>query len=348
VTHAMSAPPEPERLRAWLRANIPDVPDEAIRIERLRGGASNVTMAVRIGSSAMVVRRPPAGAFLPSANDVEREYRFYSALQDTPVPTPAPRAFCHDPSVIGAPFYVMDLLAGLVPHRPDDLAGMTASETRALSEQFVQALAAIHSVDPVAVGLGSLGRPDGYLHRQVRRWTDQWRRTRELDTLAGDVAVDELATALARDVPESGPPAIVHGDYRLGNVMLDVSDRTRIIGILDWEMATVGDPLADVGYALLYWGTTGKPTFHASQACTDLPGFATGSQLIARYAELTGRVVDHVRFYVVLAAFKLSVIVAANLARARAQGAEIAPSDALADLARWALDVWHGRAEVAT
>ena len=340
---ARDLPEDPSSLRAWLLANVEGVPDEPIELELISGGASNVTMAVTMGGRELVVRRPPVTAFLPTANDMAREFRFYSALHGTPVPTPEAFGFCEDPSVLGAPFYVMERLHGIVPHEPISLEGLSAEEGRALCERFVEVLAAIHAVDVDAVGLADIGKPSGYLERQVRRWTDQWRRTLEADPEAGDGAIDELATLLGEHVPASPAATIVHGDYRLGNVMLDRADRTEVVGVFDWEMATLGDPLADVGYTLLYWGAEGRPVFHPSQACADRPGFLSGDELVARYAEVSGRAVDHVTFYVVLAAFKLSIIGAGNVARMRSAGVEVPNPAAVSPLAEWALDLWRGR-----
>jgi aminoglycoside phosphotransferase (APT) family kinase protein len=335
-------PDDPTPLRTWLLANVAGVPDAPTELDVISGGASNVTIGVTMGERELVVRRPPVGAFLPTANDMGREFRFYSALRDTPVPTPEVFAFCDDTSVLGAPFYVMERLHGVVPHEPSVLAGMEGPAGRALSERYVEVLAAIHAVDVESVGLADVAKPTGYLERQVRRWTDQWRRTKEADPLAQDVAIDELATLLGEHLPESPPTTIVHGDYRLGNVMVDAADRTRIVGVFDWEMATLGDPLADVGYTLLYWGTGGgKPVVHTSQACADGPGFFTPDELVDRYAEVSGRAVDHVTFYVVLAAFKLSIIGAGNIARRRVAGDEIPDAGAVSPLGRWALDLWE-------
>ena len=325
-----------DTLRAWLAANVDGIDgDASIATEIISGGNSNVTIGVTVGDREVVVRRPPPTAFLPTANDVGREYRFYAALRDAAVPTPKALAFCDDESVIGAPFYVMERLHGLVPHEPDVLAGLTAEEGRALSRRFVDVLAEIHAVDWQAVGLGDVGRPAGYLESQVRRWTDQWHRAKEAD----DPVIDELAVRLGAAVPESPPPTIVHGDYRLGNVMVDAIDRTRLVGVFDWEMATIGDPLADLGYTLLYWGTADRPAIHPSQACADLPGFLTADEVTEHYAAASGRTVEHLTFYVVLAAFKLTIIGAGNRARARRGGAEVVP-DTRFSLAGWALDRW--------
>ena len=326
-------------LLAWLATHVDGVDGDApMTVDLISGGASNVTLAVTVGDRELVVRHPPATAFLPTANDVGREFRFYDALADTPVPTPRPFANCEDASVIGAPFFVMERLHGVVPHDPEPLEGMSASEGRALCEGFVEVLSEIHAVDHEAVGLGDVGRPTGYLERQVRRWTDQWHRAKADD----DPVIDELARRLGEAIPASPPATVVHGDYRLGNVMVDAADRTRIVGVFDWEMATIGDPLADVGYTLLYWGTKDRPAVHASQGCADLPGFLTADELTERYATVTGRTVEHVTFYVVLAAFKLAIIAEGNLARMRHAGVEPADAgDHVHGLAAWALDLWN-------
>jgi aminoglycoside phosphotransferase (APT) family kinase protein len=327
-------------LPAWLAAQIDGVDADApFEVETISGGASNVTLGVTVGGRELIVRHPPATAFLPTANDVGREWRFYSALDATSVPTPSPLAFCDDPTVIGAPFYVMERLHGIVPHTADALDGLSEEDGAALADRFVDVLGEIHALDWPAIGLGDVGRPDGYLERQVRRWTDQWHRAKEDD----EPVIDELARRLGAAIPASPAATVVHGDYRLGNVMVDAADRREIVGVFDWEMATIGDPLADVGYTLLYWGTTDRPAVHPSQACADRPGFLTADELVDRYAAVTGRTVDHVTFYVVLAAFKLTIIGAGNVARMRRAGLE-APKTAGTPLAEWALELSSGLA----
>ncbi len=327
---------DPEALRAWLVDNIDGLEDGPMATELLSGGHSNVTIGVRIGDRDLVVRRPPVTAFLPTANDVRREYRFYSALGEAAVPTPRAFALCEDESVIGAPFYVMERLYGVVPHEPDALDGITSFDATALCERFVAVLAAIHDVDYREVGLGDVGKPTGYLERQVRRWTDQWHRAKVDD----DPVIDELAVILGAHIPESPSSTIVHGDYRLGNVMLDAPTRRDIVGVFDWEMATIGDPLADVGYTMLYWGTRDRPPIHSSQQCADRPGMFTADEVAERYAWVSGRPVEHIVFYIVLAAFKLTIIGAGNAARARRGGA-IPMTETHIPLAQWALDLWN-------
>jgi aminoglycoside phosphotransferase (APT) family kinase protein len=204
----------------------------------------------------------------------------------------------------------------------------------------VDVLVDLHAVDPDAVGLGGVAKRTGYLERQVRRWTDQYDRAKDG---RDEPAVEALVSVLRRSLPEAPPSTIVHGDYRLGNLMLDAKDRTRVIGVFDWEMATLGDPLADVGYTLLYWGARDRPRIHASQACADLPGFLSAEELVERYAQLSTRRVEDVTFYVVLAAFKLVIIGLGHLAVLRRAGApaELDEHRSGLPLAEWALDLWR-------
>jgi aminoglycoside phosphotransferase (APT) family kinase protein len=190
-------------------------------------------------------------------------------------------------------------------------------------------LRAIHAVDIDAVGLGDAAKRTGYLERQVSRWTDQWHRAKEDDS----PVIDELARRLGASIPDSPPTTVVHGDYRLGNVMLSDDDPTKVIGVFDWEMATLGDPLADVGYTLLYWGTTDRPPIHPSQGIADRPGFFTADELAAAY----GADVRSLDFYIALAAFKLAIIGEGNRARARRLGHEV--PNMQNPLPGWALDL---------
>jgi aminoglycoside phosphotransferase (APT) family kinase protein len=289
-------------LGRWL-ADHDLIGDARIEIEIISGGASNLTIGVKATDRELVVRRPRGGAVLPV------------------------HAFCDDESVIGAPFYVMTRLFGAVPHDPSVLAHLSPDAARAAGLRFIDVLKSLHAVDIDAVGLGDAAKRTGYLERQVSRWTDQWHRAKEAD----DAVLDELSARLSASVPPSGPATIVHGDYRLGNVMY-ASEGTDIIGVFDWEMATLGDPLADVGYTLLWWGTTDRPPIHPSQAVADLPGFPTAPEV----CELYGADPDIVRFHLVLAAFKLTIIGEGNRARARRLGHEMPAGRN--PLAEWALD----------
>jgi len=326
-----------EALHAWLRDNVEGVGDGPVAHDVISGGASNLTIGVTVGQRELVVRRPPVGAFLPSANDVSREYRYLRALRETDVPVPPALALCDDPSVIGAPFYVMERLHGIVPHDPAAVAHLTPAQARALSERFIEVLKAIHAVDVDAVGLGDAAKRSGYLERQVGRWTDQWHRSKFEDA----PVVEELSERLRRSLPAPAPTTIVHGDYRLGNVMVGdgtaAHDPAEIVGVFDWEMATLGDPRADLGYALLWWGTADRPPFNPSQAVADLPGFLTPEAAVSAYGEDP----DAVTWFIVLAAFKLTIIGEGNRARLRRTGGEV-PAEyhgAGLPLADWALDL---------
>jgi aminoglycoside phosphotransferase (APT) family kinase protein len=199
----------------------------------------------------------------------------------------------------------MENVHGRVLRTKDEMATLTPAEARACSERLVDVLAALHSVDYQAVGLGDFGRPDGFLARNVARWGKQWQanKTRELP------ALDELARRLDAALPESGPPAIVHGDYRLDNTMLAADDPGRIVAVLDWEMSTLGDPLTDVGLLLVYWGGGEQLTTVTTHEVADIPGFLSRDEVVARYAERSGRDVQHLDFYVLFAMYKLAIIV---------------------------------------
>ncbi len=293
-------------LSRWFGDHVPDAhANRQLTATLIAGGRSNLTYFVGDGTREWVLRRPPLGHVLPTAHDMGREHRVISALADTPVPVPRVDALCTDESVIGAPFYVMEKVEGRVLRDAGAVAALSADEAAACSRALVDVLASIHSVDPFAVGLDDFGRPEGYLERQVRRWGQQWERskTRELPPL------EELARRLQAALPRSGPPAIVHGDYRLDNTMLAPDDAGRIVAVLDWEMATLGDPLADVGLFLLYWGEADAQIVATGAALADRPGFLTPDEVVDRYARASGRPIDALDFYVALAAFKLAIIV---------------------------------------
>lgn len=283
--------------------------ESASEVELLSGGRSNLTYRVFSPDRSWVVRRPPLGHVLPTAHDMSREYRILTALGDSGVPVPRTIAFGDDLDIMGCPFYVMDYSDGVIlaSTLPEGYASSEADRAR-LSHSFIETLATLHSVDYEAVGLGDFGRPDGYLERQVRRWVQQWERskTRELSE------VDELVRRMEAAIPQETSSSIVHGDYRLANMVLDANDPGRIVAILDWEMATLGDPLADLGYTFIYWGQEGDDVEKAGlprrTSLTIAPGFLGRAELAALYQELTKRPTDALDFYQILAAFKLGVI----------------------------------------
>ncbi len=289
-------------LRSYLDSVVPGLVAGPLRAEIIAGGRSNLTYVVTDGVSTWVLRRPPLGHVLATAHDMGREYRVLSALRGTPVPVPTTILHCPDPSVIGAPFYLMEHVAGEVYRSAAQTAALGPDRVRALSGRLIDVLADLHAVDPAKVGLADFGRPEGFLERQVRRWRTQLDASRSRP-LPG---ADDLAAALAARVPPSGAPAIVHGDYRLDNVLV-LDDR--ITAVLDWEMATLGDPLTDLGLFLVYWdGLASLPGNAVSSAVHPDLGFPPGAELVARYAERTGADVDRLGWYLAFGYFKLAVI----------------------------------------
>lgn len=295
-----------KRVVEFLHANVPGATD-MLRFELIAGGRSNITYRVRSGPRSWVLRRPPLGHVLATAHDMTREFRVLSALADTAVPVARPLVLCEDPAVNEVPFYVMEDRSGvvLIDSIPDGFAPEPADRRR-IGDVMIDTMVALHAVDYRAVGLGDFGKPEGFLARQVRRWSTQWAGNK-----TGDVAeIDELIRRLAAALPASPAAAIVHGDFRLGNMALDRNDPGRVVAVYDWEMATLGDPLSDLGYTLIYWAEPGEsdPSSGWMPSVTAAPGFATRAELVERYARLSGRDVSAVDFYQVLALYKLAVI----------------------------------------
>ncbi|MER5177336.1 phosphotransferase family protein [Streptomyces sp. NPDC002896] len=290
-------------LQDYFERNVPACAGP-LTVRLMHGGRSNLTYEVTDGTHRWVLRRPPLGVLTPTAHDMDREYRVVASLGDTGVPVARAVLSCTDPEVIGAPFCVVDFVEGPVLRDGDEAVALAPGDARRAAEALVDALVALHAVDASDVGLGDFGHPDGYLERQVRRWRGQWDRvaTRALPDL------DELHGRLARALPASGAPAIVHGDYRLDNTILAPGDLGRIAAIVDWEMATLGDPLADLGMLLMYWDPACEPVLGARHVPTANPGFPSGRELAERYAEKSGRDIEAVDYYQALGCFKLAVI----------------------------------------
>jgi|SRR5579862_2265196 len=292
----------------FFRAHVPGG-DCALRFELISGGRSNLTYLVHGNGQQWVLRRPPLGHVLPTAHDMIREHRVLAALAATDVPAPRPLALCDDPAVNDMPFYVMEYRPGVIlaADLPSGFA-TTADERRRISQALVDTLVRLHTVDYRAVGLEDFGHPNGYLERQVRRWSQQWERSQT----ASLPEIDELIRRLRTAVPTSPPPTIVHGDYRLGNVAFDPRDPGRIVSVFDWEMATLGDPLADLGYTLIYWTDPDDAPppggIGTASIFTTLPGFFTRADIVTAYARASRRNVDCIDFYQVLALYKLAVI----------------------------------------
>jgi aminoglycoside phosphotransferase (APT) family kinase protein len=293
------------RLRGYFAEHVPGAGDRELHAELIAGGRSNLTYSISNGEQAWVLRRPPLGHVLPTAHDMAREYKVMTALAGTGVPVPETYALCEDTEVNGAPFYVMEKVDGIIYRDGAALAGLDDQAATRVSTELVDVLARIHTVDYAAVGLEGFGHPDGFLERQIRRWGEQWERskTRELP------GVDEIARRLRAALPESGPPTIVHGDYRLDNTMMAADDPGRIVAVLDWEMSTLGDPLADLGLFLLYWGNAGAQIIATGSAINADAGFLSADAVVERYAEESGRSVDALDWYVVFASYKLAIIV---------------------------------------
>ena len=278
-------------------------------VSLIAGGRSNLTYLVTSGDKEVVLRRPPLGHVLPTAHDMSREYRILGALTDTPVPVPRPLHLCTDDGVLGVVFYVMERLSGHIVRDvfPAGYAD-TPDEQRRIAEALVDTLVDLHAVDWAAVGLTDFGHPEGFMERQLRRWRQQWERsvTRPLP------AMDELIAGLEAKLPESPAPAIVHGDFRLDNTILDPTEPGKIVGVLDWEMSTIGDPLADLGLLLVYWPEpSNNPEIDgplSSIAARAIPGFPTREEVAIRYATRSGRDVSTAPFYVAFGFFKLAVI----------------------------------------
>jgi aminoglycoside phosphotransferase (APT) family kinase protein len=293
-----------ERLRPWFGAHVESATGGELHASLLSGGRSNLTYSIGDDAHEWVLRRPPLGHVLPTAHDMAREYTVLAALAPTEVPVPQPLAFCDDTSVNDAPFYVMQKVDGVILRTPAEVSQLSKDDARRCSEELIDVLVAIHAVDYRAVGLAEFGRPDGYIERQVRRWGEQWERskTRELP------AVDELARRLRNALPESPAPTIVHGDYRLDNTMLSPDDLGRVVSVLDWEMATLGDPLADLGLYLLYYARDDAQTGNVGVTISTEAGFLSRDDVVERYAKESGRDVSQLDFYEALAAYKLAII----------------------------------------
>jgi aminoglycoside phosphotransferase (APT) family kinase protein len=312
-------------LANWLARN--DLPGggEDLVVELITGGRSNLTYRVEsraaggagpaeTGVTRLVLRRPPLGHVLPTAHDMSREYRVLSALHGTSVPVPRPVALCPDTDVIGAPFYLMEWVDGAVFRSSEDAKILTAVQARLVSEQFADMLATIHMLDVAEVGLDGFGRPAGYLTRQLARWQRQWELsvTREMPGYAELVA--RLTAGLPAE-PSAGPDGaagtLVHGDFRIDNMLIDPAPQPRIAAVVDWEMSTLGDPVADLGLSLVYWTEAGEDDLlppSGGATVTTAPGFLTRDQVATRYASLTGRDLSRLDYYMAFGCFKLAVV----------------------------------------
>ncbi len=302
-----------ENVTAWFESHVPDV-KPPLSFSLITGGHSNLTYKVLDAAGrAYVLRRPPLGAVIATAHDMTREHRIISAVGPTSVPVPPALGLCEDESVNDAPFYVMAFVEGHVLTDARQAAQILDEPARRrLGEHVIEVLTDLHALDPDAIGLGDLGRKESYLARQIKRWRTQWEKTktRELPPM------EEVALALEARMPEQVGAGIVHGDYRLGNMLSRAEGQ--VAAVLDWELCTLGDPMADVGYIMNNWaepGDEGPTARGAAISPTACGGFPTRAEFLARYTERTGRDVSQVSYYRAFQYWRLAAIVEGVLAR---------------------------------
>lgn len=296
------------RLGDYLAGNLPGS-DQTLAVRQFGGGAANLTYLLDYGAQQYVLRRPPLGPVAASAHDMGREYRVLSVLHQAYPYAPRAFLFCDDLSVIGAPFFVMERRQGVVVRRtmPEAYAAMP-NAARRMSEALVDALAAFHAVDYDALGLGGLGKPAGFIDRQIEGWYRRWHAAKTADL----PDMDAVYAWLKANQPANTRVSLVHNDYKLDNVMLAAGDPGRVVAVFDWDMCTLGDPLADLGALLTYWTEPSDPPYLQATAMMPLgePGFLSRAELVARYAAKSGRAVEAIDFYHALGLFRLTVIIA--------------------------------------
>jgi aminoglycoside phosphotransferase (APT) family kinase protein len=298
-----------ERVTDWIAQRTEITPP--LTFSMIEGGRSNLTYAVAdAGQRKLILRRPPLHSVLESAHDMGREHRIIAALEGSGVPVPPTVGYEPDPDVNGAPFYVMDFVEGTVIRDAQDAREHLVPEVRGTAaDELIDVLVRLHEIDPDDVGLGDLGRKEDYLARQLRRWHSQLEKGRTRDV----PILDEVHERLVADIPEQGPAAIVHGDYKLENVILD-PETGKLRAVLDWELTTLGDPLADVGLLLVYWGEE-HDTEGRLGGATAAPGFPSRAEVVRRYAERSGRDVSQIDYYYAFGTWKLACILEGVYAR---------------------------------
>lgn len=288
-----------ERVTAWMRSCVPGL-KPPLAFSRIAGGNSNLTYCCEDqGGALYVLRRPPLGHVLATAHDMAREYRIVAAMANSKVPVAPVHGLCEDDEVNGAPFYVMSFVAGGVLHGPEDARSVPAPERVSISKHVVEVLADLHQTDIEAVGLGGLARKDGYIERQLKRWTSQWEGNQTHDV----PEMDEAGRLLRENVPLQKNTAIVHGDYRLGNMLIESG---RINALVDWELCTLGDPLADVGYLLNSWAEPGDDA--VARRATGVDGFLSRSAMCDRYEALSGQSLANIRYYRAFSHWRMAAI----------------------------------------
>jgi aminoglycoside phosphotransferase (APT) family kinase protein len=296
-----------EALERFFAEQVPALAGKPVEVLQFPGGHSNLTYLLRVGDRELVLRRPPFGTKVKSAHDMGREYRILTALSPHYPRAPKPLAYSDDAGIIGAPFYVMERLRGVILRKeiPAELK-LDAAGLRKLCENLIDALAELHALDYRALGFSELGKPEGYVQRQVEGWTKRYVGS-QTDNVP---VVEQVAGWLADKRPPDSGAALIHNDFKFDNVVLDPNDPTRVAGILDWEMSTLGDPLMDLGTCLSYWvEASDEPVMQFFRGGpTDKPGALTRSELVQRYSERTGRPIKNPHFYYVFGLFKTAVI----------------------------------------
>ena len=297
---------DPEALAAYLQGRIEGA-DKGIAVEQFPSGHSNLTYLLRIDGREYVLRRGPLGPVAPKAHDMAREFRVLEMVHPFFPEAPAAIHLCWDPAVIGSIFFIMERRRGIILREqiPPEF-GAVENYPKLVSETLVDGLVRLHSIDVFKSGLVSLGKPEGFLQRQVEGWADRWNRAKADDDSAQ--TMHEVIRWLIARLPESPAPTLVHNDYKLDNVMLRVGHSVRIEAVLDWEMSTVGDPLADLGLTLCYWTWADKARLMVHRSPSSMPGWYTRDDFVHRYSKESGRDVSNIRFYEVLGVFKLAVI----------------------------------------
>ena len=336
-------------LEAYLRERLPSTldgnldPDARIEVTQFPGGHSNLTYCVRLGDREFVMRRPPFGPVAPTAHDMPREYRLLAAINPHFHLAPRPYLLCEDASVIGAPFYLMERRRGVVVRQtiPPEI-GEDLELRRRISESLVDTLADLHAVDIQLTGLVNIGKPAGFVRRQVDGWAGRWERSKTTELKEMN---ETAAWLIERLPPDSGAPTLVHNDYKLDNVMLDPQDPAKVVAILDWEMCTVGDPLIDLGLLLCYWPQADDPEVFAGslRSVTMAPGWMKRAEIVERYAARSGRDLSDIGYYYTFATFKLAVVIQQIYYRyhvGQTQDARFAEFDKRVEaLAKWALEM---------
>lgn len=297
---------EQSRLAAYLSAHLPELRGP-LTIEQFPGGYSNLTYLLRMGGREVVLRRPPPGANIHSAHDMGREYRVLAGLSRVYPKVPRPLLYCQDPGVIGAPFYLMERVQGVILRAATlQQLSIAPAAMRGLAVAFVENLAAIHAVDVAAAGLADLGKPAGYTARQIGGWTKRYRNA-QTEEIAG---VEAAISWLAQNMPPESAAALIHNDYKYDNLVLAPTDLSQIVAVLDWEMCTLGDPLMDLGTTLGYWiEPDDPPALRDMFGLTTLPGNLNRRQLVEHYSAASGREIRDPLFYYVYGLFKIAVII---------------------------------------